>query len=72
MNGQQVRERVLAQFPDAQVEVQGDGCNFSLTVSSETFRELSQVERQKAVYRLFSDELRSGDLHALSVRAQAP
>lgn len=71
MEQQEVRERVLAQFPDAEIEVFGEDCNFQLHVYSEAFRGLSSLQSQKLVYRLFADEIQHGALHALSVRARA-
>lgn len=49
----------------------GGETHFNLVVESQAFEGLSKVARQRAVYRILSDEL-AGSLHALSVKALAP
>lgn len=64
-------QRVQAKLPDARVQAQGEGCNFTLTVRSESFHPLSRVQRHKLVYGLFTEEIASGAIHALTIRAEA-
>jgi BolA protein len=47
------------------------GSHFRLTIVSERFRGLSQVERHRAVYAALGP-LMSTEIHALAVRALAP
>ena len=49
----------------------GGETHFNLVVESKAFEGLSKVARQRAVYRILSDEL-AGSLHAFSVKALAP
>ena len=67
-----MRERVLERFPDARVEVEGEGCNFRLSVHTEEFRALSRLQRQKLLYGLFSEEIGRGDIHALTLQTGLP
>ena len=71
MTNAQIRERILEVFPDASVEVQGDGCNASVRVQASEFADMSRVQRQKAVLQLFAAEIADGSLHALSVSASS-
>ena len=52
--------------------MEGDGCNCSAVVVSPFFEGLSLLQRQRAVLTLVSDEIRSGELHALSVKTYTP
>ena len=72
MNIDEVTALIKAEIPDAQVSVDGEGCNFSVTVISEQFRDISLVQRQRMVMGPFKDKIASGELHALSVKALPP
>lgn len=69
MNGQEVSQRIIDTLPDASVKVSGEDCNFSVLVVCDGFSELRPVARQQQILRLFSNELASGQLHALTVDA---
>ncbi|MEO1945791.1 MAG: BolA family protein [Candidatus Thioglobus sp.] len=50
----------------------GDGCNCSTLVVSPVFEGMSLLSRQRAVMSLVSDDIKSGELHALSVKTRTP
>ncbi len=52
--------------------MEGDGCNCSAVVVSTFFEGLSLLQRQRAVLALVSEEIKSGELHALSVKTYTP
>ncbi len=58
--------------PDAQVQVEGADCNFKVVVVSHSFNGLWEVKRQLNILALFSDLLRTGVLHALTVKTYTP
>lgn len=70
MTEQQLSERLLEAFPDAAVDLSGEGCNFEIYVLSDAFEGQGSLERQRKVLSLFQAELSSGELHALSVSAK--
>lgn len=59
-------------IPDAAVDVEGADCTFTVSVISAAFAGLLPVKRQQLVLNLFTDLLASGELHALTVKAQTP
>jgi acid stress-induced BolA-like protein IbaG/YrbA len=59
-------------IPEAKIQVEGADCNFKVVVVSESFAGLLEVKRQRTILTLFSDQLRSGALHALTVKAYTP
>jgi acid stress-induced BolA-like protein IbaG/YrbA len=63
---------IKAVMPDAEVTVDGEGCNFSVTVVSAGFEGQSPVQRQRSVMAPFKEKILSGELHALSIKALTP
>lgn len=62
-------------FPAAQVTVQGDdGQHFQAEVVDESFRGMSRVAQQRAVYASLKGKMDgpSGALHALGLTTRAP
>ncbi|MFK7860915.1 MAG: BolA family protein [Granulosicoccus sp.] len=54
---------------DSQVEVTGDGSKFEARVISDSFEGLSTIKRHKLVYAVLNEHIKSGAIHALSIKA---
>lgn len=67
-----IQQKIEAQIPGALVTMEGADCNFSVTVISEVFEGKSPLQRHRMVNDVFKTEFESGELHALSVKAQTP
>jgi len=52
--------------------MEGDGCNCSTVVVSPIFEGLSLLQSQRIVLAVVSEEIKSGELHALSVKTYTP
>lgn len=65
----EVQQKIEAGLPGAQVTVSGDGSHFEAIVVSSEFEGKSPVQKQKMVYATVSDEITSGALHALTIKA---
>ena len=72
MTLEEIKIKLASVFVGANIKVEGDGCNCSAIIVSELFADLSMFERQKKVLAVFRDEIKSGDLHALSVKTYTP
>jgi BolA protein len=72
MEQDEIVKRVRAEHPDAVVDIVGSDCNFELHIVSEGFAGQGLLQRQKSVLALFKDELKSGALHALTIKAKTP
>ncbi|SFV68262.1 Cell division protein BolA [hydrothermal vent metagenome] len=70
MTLEEIKQKIEQGIQGATVEMQGDGCNCSTTVTSEKFKGLSLLEQQKMVLATVNDEIKSGVLHALSVKTK--
>lgn len=62
-------ERALG---EAEVRVEGDGCNLSATVISPAFSGMSRLQQHRLVMDAVRELLASGELHALSLSTHTP
>jgi BolA protein len=72
MNENDIIQRVAALYPGAVIDVAGADCSFEIYVISESFNGMNLLQRQKTILALFRNEITSGKLHALSVKAKTP
>jgi acid stress-induced BolA-like protein IbaG/YrbA len=72
MNPDDVKKRILADLPECQVNVTGDGSHFEAIVVGEVFAGLTPVKKQQLVYASVNDLITSGELHALTIKAYTP
>ena len=72
MQNEQVRQQLLDAFPGGEVIVSGEGCNFQATIISAQFEGLSMVQEQKMVYAILADQIASGEIHAVTIKAHTP
>ena len=54
---------------DSQAEITGDGSKFEARVVSESFEGLSTLKRHKMVYAVLDEHIKSGAIHALTIKA---
>ena len=53
----------------AKADVTGDGSKFEALVVSDTFEGLTPIKRHKLVYAVLDEYIKSGAIHALSIKA---
>jgi acid stress-induced BolA-like protein IbaG/YrbA len=59
---------VQAKIGGAEVVVEGEGCSFTIAVTSDLFKGLSRVDQQKKVLAAVTEQIGSGELHAITVK----
>ena len=67
----QIENRLKSAFPDGHIlvmDLTGGGDHWEVRVSSSRFNGLSRIQRHQEVMKLFDAELKSGELHALSIK----
>jgi acid stress-induced BolA-like protein IbaG/YrbA len=72
MNEDDIISRVRSLYPEAIIDVAGEDCSFELYIIDAAFAGMNSLQRQKPVLALFKDEITTGKLHALSVKAKTP
>ncbi len=69
---QQVKTMIQEQFPEAQIEVAGDGEHFEAVIVSTEFEGKSKVKQHQMVYAAVNDAMASEAIHALSLKTYTP
>jgi len=72
MTLEKIQKKLESNIKQSQVTMEGDGCDCSAVVVSPTFEGLSLLQRQRIVLAVVSEEIKSGELHALSVKTYTP
>jgi acid stress-induced BolA-like protein IbaG/YrbA len=70
MTIEEIKQKLTLGFKDAVITIDGDGCNCSALIISDEFTGISLLNRQKKILSLVSDEIKSGELHALTIKAR--
>lgn len=73
MTPEQVKQRLIETYPDGAVEVvdlTGTHDHYMVTIESVAFNGLSRLQRQRHVMDAFESELKSGEVHALTITAK--
>lgn len=71
MNASEMEERLHQAFPGCDVAVidtTGDQYHMEVRIAAPQFTELTRIKQHQAVMAVFHNELKSGSLHALSVK----
>lgn len=68
----EVKALIQPHIQDAEILLEGEGCNFSIVVISDQFEGLSLVKKQQKVLATLSDKIATGELHAITVKAYTP
>jgi stress-induced morphogen len=74
MTAEQMTERLKTAYPDGSVEVvdlTGSQNHWEVTVASQAFTGLSRIQQHQAVMAVFGPELKTGEVHALSIRTRS-
>ena len=73
MSPNEMKERLETAFPQSQVAVRdltGTEDHYEVVVRSTAFAGLSRMERQQKVMAAFSAELKTGEVHALTIKTE--
>ncbi|NQZ01348.1 MAG: BolA family transcriptional regulator [Bdellovibrionales bacterium] len=74
MQATDLEERLKAAFPEAELmvtDLTGGGSNFEVRIIASQFEGKSRIEQHQAVMGVFDAELKSGELHALTLKTLA-
>lgn len=74
MTPEQLKARLQAAYPDGTIEVfdlTGTQDHYQVSVESQAFDGLSRVQQQRHVMSVLDAELRTGEVHALTIKTIA-
>ncbi len=72
MDAATVKALLQAQLPDCDIQVQGEGANYDITVVGTVFEGLRPVKKQQLVYAALTGQIADGTIHAVNIRALTP
>jgi acid stress-induced BolA-like protein IbaG/YrbA len=72
MQAQDIKALLEAKLENCEVNVQGDGSHFDVTVIGVMFDGLRAVKKQQLVYAVLSEEIASGAIHAVNMKLYTP
>ncbi len=64
----QIQELLVAQLPECEINVVGEGGKFQVLAIGDVFSGLNPVKRQQKVYQILNPHIASGAIHAVSMR----
>ena len=73
MNIDQMRQRLATTYPDGSIDVvdlTGGGDHWEVSIESDAFKGMSRIQQHQAVMAVFGPELKTGEVHALSIRTK--
>ena len=71
MTPEQMKQRLEQTYPDSFVDVTdltGTQDHYSVYVACQDFQGMNRIERHKQVMAVFDKELKTGEVHALTIR----
>ena len=71
MTPDQLKTRLEAAYPDGTVEVvdlTGTHDHYQVAIASQAFKGLSRIQAHKHVMSVFDAELKTGEVHALTIK----
>lgn len=73
MKIEQMRQRLEENFPQSNIEVfdlTGGSDHWEVSVESSVFQGLNRIQQHQKVMACFSPELKTGEVHALSIKTK--
>ena len=72
MDPEQIRQIIENGMDTVLVKVVGEGGKYEATIVSTAFEGLSMLKQHKLVYPLLDSFIKSGEIHALSIKSYTP
>lgn len=72
MQSEQIQALLQDSIEGSQVEVSVDGSHVNVVVVSPVFEGLSPVKKQQLVYKVLSEQIASGVIHAVNMKTYTP
>lgn len=68
----EVENLIAKDYPDAEIMIEGQGCDLTIRVISEKFEGLMMVKQHQGVMSTLTEPLASGRLHAVTLNTYTP
>jgi acid stress-induced BolA-like protein IbaG/YrbA len=71
IKNEEIKTLIVQGISGAEVIINGDGYHYVITVISDLFIDVSRINRQKMVYKTLGEKIKSGELHAMTIKTYA-
>ena len=71
MTAEQIEAKLKTSHPDWDVvamDMTGTQDHWEVRVAASEFKDLSRIKQHQAIMKVFDEELKSGEIHALSIK----
>jgi monothiol glutaredoxin len=68
----EVEDLIATAYPDAEIHIEGQGCDLNITVVSKRFEALTMIKQHQGVMAALNEPLTSGRLHAVTLKTYTP
>ncbi|MBT4763028.1 MAG: BolA/IbaG family iron-sulfur metabolism protein [Bdellovibrionaceae bacterium] len=71
MTQEYIEDKIQKSFPGSDVvamDLTGGGDHWEVRVAAKEFKDMNRIKRHQAIMSVFDVELKSGELHALSIK----
>jgi monothiol glutaredoxin len=68
----EVEAMITLAYPGAEIHIEGQGCDLSITVISERFEDLTMIKQHQGIMAALNEPLTSGRLHAVILKTYTP
>ena len=72
MEASQVKQLIVDQLDNVEVEVETDGYHYQVRAIGEMFEGLNAVKRQQAIYACLNKYIIDGTIHAVVIKTYTP
>ena len=72
MTADDVKALLSGVFANAQIDVEGEGAKFMVSIIAEDFAGKRAVARQQMVYAVLNEQIGTGEIHAVSMSLKTP
>ena len=70
MDADQIQAILVNELPECQITVEGSAGKFLVSAVGDIFAGLNSVKRQQTIYKILSQHIASGAIHAVTMRLQ--
>lgn len=68
MQFEEIQALLATGFPDADIQVSGDGYHYDVQIVSDVFAGLMPIKKQQLVYAVLNEKIVDGSLHAVNMK----
>ncbi len=69
---EKIIEAIATKITHESLSVEGADSKYDVNIVSDTFEGMSTIQRHKLIYSLLNNFIKTGEIHALTIKAKTP